>query len=307
MTGMTQGISGASITRKARASREVYSPGRIAWRKLRSNKLAMFGMIFLTLLIIAVLLAPVLATHDRDAIEMFSMDKPPTEKFILGTDSIGRDVYSRLLYGGQISLGVGLAAVLLQVTIGVTLGAIAGYIGGAADAIIMRLVDMILCFPFYVIAISMAAVFGGSALNIIIIIGVLSWTGVCRIVRAQVLSLRSREFTEAARALGLTPLEIIRSHMLPNCVSPIVVNATLGMASAILTEAGLSFLGMGVTPPQPSWGNMLSAAQNITALQHYWWQWLPPGLLVFMTVLCVNFLGDGMRDALDPRTRQAKE
>ena len=167
----------------------------------------------------------------------------------------------------------------------------------------MRLVDMVMCFPFYAIAISLAAIFGGSAFNVILIIGILSWTGVCRIVRAQVMSLRGREFTEAVRALGLTSTEIIFRHMLPNCISPIIVNATLGMASAILTEAGLSFLGMGVRPPQPSWGNMLSAAQNMVALRLQWWRWLPPGILVFLTVLSINFLGDGLRDAFDPRTR----
>lgn len=280
-----------------------YSPSRIAWRKLRRNKLAMFGLVLLILIIVMVLLAPVLATHDRDTIDMFAMNQKPSSEHILGTDDIGRDIFSRLLYGGQVSLGVGLAAVVLQVLIGVTLGAIAGYFGGAVDSIIMRIVDMVMCFPFYAIAISMAAILGGSALNIIVIIGVLSWTGVCRIVRAQVMSLRTREFTEAARALGLSPMEIIFKHMLPNCVSPIIVNATLGMAAAILTEAGLSFLGMGVNPPQPSWGNMLSAAQNMVALRHQWWQWVPPGLLVFLTVLCINFLGDGLRDALDPRTR----
>jgi peptide/nickel transport system permease protein len=303
MSLMTLSQIASQGARKARQNERSVSPGQITWRKLIRNKLAVFSMIMLSIIILSVLLAPVLATHDRDAIEMFSMDKRPSEKNILGTDSIGRDVYSRLLYGGQVSLGVGLAAVLLQVLIGVLLGAVAGYFGGFIDGLIMRIVDMIMCFPFYVIAISIAAILGGSALNIILIIGMLSWTGVCRIVRAQVLTLRTREFTEAARALGLSPMEIIFKHMLHNCVSPIIVNATLGMASAILTEAGLSFLGMGVTPPQPSWGNMLSAAQNMVALRSYWWQWLPPGLLVFLTVLCINFLGDGMRDAMDPRTR----
>ena len=293
----------AAMAGEKRAKEAVYSPGRIAWRKLRRNKLAMFGLIMLVIIVTLVALAPVLATHSRDAIEMFSIEKPPSEKHLLGTDDIGRDVFSRLLYGGQVSMSVGLAAVLLQVLIGVTLGALAGYFGGFVDSLIMRLVDMVMCFPFYVIAISMAAVLGGSAMNVVIIIGILSWTGVARIVRAQVMSLRTREFTEAARALGLNPLDIIVKHMLPNCINPIIVNATLGMAAAILTEAGLSFLGMGVTPPQPSWGNMLAAAQNLVALRSQWWRWLPPGLLVFIVVLSINFFGDGLRDALDPRTR----
>ncbi|HML46614.1 MAG TPA: ABC transporter permease [Clostridia bacterium] len=288
---------------KKRIQKEFLSPGRLAWEKLKRNRLAMFGMAVLIVLVIASLLAPILATHDRDAVDMFAVEQAPGNGHLLGTDDIGRDVFSRLLFGGQISLGVGFAAVLLQVLIGVTLGAVSGYFGGFVDALIMRIVDMVMCFPFYVIAISMAAIFGGSAMNIVIIIGVLSWTGVARIVRAQVLSLRTREFIEAAKALGLRPWEIILKHMLPNCLSPIIVNATLGMAVAILTEAGLSFLGMGVRPPQPSWGNMLSAAQSMIALRYQWWRWLPPGLLVFLTVLSINFLGDGLRDALDPRTK----
>ncbi len=288
---------------KKNPPKEFLSPGRLAWGKLKRNKLAMFGLVMLLLLIVISLLAPVLATHDRDAVDMFSVEQAPGKGHLLGTDDIGRDVFTRLLYGGQVSIGVGLAAVLLQVLIGVTLGAISGYFGGFVDTFIMRVVDMVMCFPFYVIAISMAAIFGGTATNIVIIIGILSWTGVARIVRAQVLSLRNREFIEAARALGLKPGEIIVKHMLPNCLSPIIVNATLSMAVAILTEAGLSFLGMGVRPPQPSWGNMLSAAQNMIALRYQWWRWLPPGLLVFLTVLSINFLGDGLRDALDPRTK----
>ena len=288
---------------KKNPPKEFLSPGRLAWGKLKRNKLAMFGLVMLLLLIAISLLAPVLATHDRDAVDMFSVEQAPGKGHLLGTDDIGRDVFTRLLYGGQVSIGVGLAAVLLQVLIGVTLGAISGYFGGFVDTFIMRVVDMVMCFPFYVIAISMAAIFGGTATNIVIIIGILSWTGVARIVRAQVLSLRNREFIEAARALGLKPGEIIVKHMLPNCLSPIIVNATLSMAVAILTEAGLSFLGMGVRPPQPSWGNMLSAAQNMIALRYQWWRWLPPGLLVFLTVLSINFLGDGLRDALDPRTK----
>jgi peptide/nickel transport system permease protein len=289
--------------KKEDSRRELLSPGRIAWGKLKRNKLAMFGLMMLCLLVAVSLLAPILATHDRDAVDMFSVEQAPGKGHILGTDDIGRDVFSRLLFGGQVSMGVGVCAVLLQVLIGVTLGAVSGYFGGFIDSCIMRLVDMVMCFPFYVIAISMAAIFGGGATNIIIIIGVLSWTGVARIVRAQVMALRGREFIEAARALGLKPSQIILKHMLHNCLSPIIVNATLSMAGAILTEAGLSFLGMGVNPPQPSWGNMLSAAQNMIALRYQWWRWLPPGMLVFLTVISINFLGDGLRDALDPRTK----
>ena len=282
----------------------VLSPGRIVWKKLCHRPLAMIGGVVLILLVITVLLAPQLATHGRDDIDMFAMEQAPSKDHILGTDEVGRDVFTRLLYGGRVSLGVGFAAVLLQVLIGVTLGAIAGYFGGIVDAVIMRLIDIIMCFPFYVIAISMAALMGPSAWNVILIIGILSWPGIARIVRGQMLTMRSREFIEASRCLGLSSREIIIKHMLPNTLSPIIVYATLGMANAILTEAGLSFLGMGVNPPQPSWGNMLTKAQSMRVLTSQWWRWLPPGMCIFVTVLSINFLGDGLRDALDPRTKQ---
>ena len=293
-----------SKDRSANKANMVLSPGRIAWKKLYRRPLAMFGAVVLILMIIAVLLAPQLATHGRDDIDMFATEEAPGKEHLLGTDEIGRDVFTRLLYGGQVSLGVGFAAVILQVVIGVTLGAIAGYFGGWVDACIMRLIDIVMCFPFYVIAISMAALLGPSAWNVVLIIGVLSWPGVARIVRGQMLSMRSREFIEASRCLGLTSREIILKHMLPNTLSPIIVYATLGMANAILTEAGLSFLGMGVNPPQPSWGNMLTNAQSMRVLTRQWWRWLPPGMCIFFTVLSINFLGDGLRDALDPRTKQ---
>lgn len=290
--------------RSANKANVVLSPGRIAWKKLLHRPLALAGAVVLILMVIAVIFAPQLATHGRDDIDMFATEQAPGKGHLLGTDEIGRDVFTRLLYGGQVSLGVGFAAVILQVLIGVTLGAIAGYFGGWVDACIMRLIDIVMCFPFYVIAISMAALLGPSAWNVVLIIGVLSWPGVARIVRGQMLSMRTREFIEASRCLGLTSREIIVKHLLPNTLSPIIVYATLGMANAILTEAGLSFLGMGVNPPQPSWGNMLTNAQSMRVLTKQWWRWLPPGLCIFLTVLSINFLGDGLRDALDPRTKQ---
>lgn len=282
---------------------ESLSPGKIAWTKFRKNKLAMFGAFVLILLVLATVFADFIAPCDPNELDIFATTKAPDGNHMLGTDEVGRDVLSRLLYGGRVSLTVGIAAVALELVIGVTLGALAGYFGGWVDSVISRLVDIVMCFPFYVIAVSMAAILGASARNIVIIIAVLSWTGVSRIVRAQVMSLRNREFVEAARALGLSPSEIIIRHILPNCLSPIIVNATLAMASAILTEAGLSFIGMGVSLPTPSWGNMLSAAQDMTALRFHWWRWLPPGLCVFLTVLSINFVGDGLRDALDPRVK----
>ena len=292
--------------RSANKANVVLSPGRIAWKKLLHRPLALAGAVVLILMVIAVIFAPQLATHGRDDIDMFATEQAPGKGHLLGTDEIGRDVFTRLLYGGQVSLGVGFAAVILQVLIGVTLGAIAGYFGGWVDACIMRLIDIVMCFPFYVIAISMAALLGPSAWNVVPIIGVLSWPGVARIVRGQMLSMRTREFIEASRCLGLTSREIIVKHLLPNTLSPIIVYATLGMANAILTEAGLSFLGMGVNPPQPSWGNMLSRASNAVAAINFWWQWVFTSAILILTTVCINTIGDTLRDVMDPKSTNDK-
>ena len=232
-----------------------------------------------------------------------NIESSPGSLHILGTDELGRDVFTRLLYGGRVSLGVALCATVIQLAIGVSLGCISGFYGKWVDNIIMRIVDIVMCFPFFVIAITIASLFGASVWNVILIIGLLQWTGVARIVRAQILSLKQSEFIEAARAMGLSSLEIIRKHIIPNVLSPIIVNATLNVATGILMEAGISFLGLGVKQPQPSWGNMLSAAQSMRVIQYEWWLWIPAGLLVFLSVLSINFVGDGLRDALDPKMK----
>ncbi|MCB2298745.1 ABC transporter permease [Clostridium tagluense] len=271
--------------------------------KLKQNKLAMIGIIILSVLITSAIIAPFLTKYKMDDIDLFNISAAPNTDHILGTDDLGRDVFTRLFSGGRVSLGVGIFATLIQILIGVTLGAVSGYYGGFIDSIVMRLVDIIMCFPLFIIAVALSAVMGPSIWNLIIIIAILSWTGIARIVRAEVLSLKEREFIEASRALGLNDFEIIRKHVLPNILSPILVSATLAIADAILTEAALSFLGMGVKPPQPSWGNMLSAAQSMRTLRYEWWLWVPPGLLIFFTVLSINFLGDGLRDIMDPKEK----
>ena len=273
-------------------------------RILGKNKLALVGLILLMLFIVLAILAPVMTSYDRDAIDLGMIETPPSREHLLGTDELGRDVLTRLLYGGRVSLGVGLAATVLQLVIGVTLGAIAGYYGGIADSIIMRLVDIMMCFPFFVIAISMAAIMEPGVLSLVIIIGILQWTNIARIVRVEILSLKQREFIEAGRVLGLNSFEMITRHLLPNLLAPLIVYTTLAIANGILLEAGLSFLGMGVRQPQPSWGNMLTAAQSMRVLQSQWWLWMPPGLMVFLTVLSINFLGDGLRDGLDPKLKR---
>jgi peptide/nickel transport system permease protein len=267
------------------------------------NKLARLGFIFLALFVLIAIFAPILSTYGRDSIDLMSIESHPGLKHFLGTDELGRDVFTRLLYGGRVSLGIAISATVLQLLIGVTLGCISGFYGKWIDNAIMRIVDTVMCFPFFVIAITIAALIGPSVWNVILIIGLLQWTGVARIVRAEILSLKKSEFIEAARAMGLSNFEIITKHLLPNTLSPVIVNATLSVAQGILMEAGLSFLGLGVKQPQPSWGNILSAAQSMRVLQYEWWLWIPAGLFVFLSVLSINFVGDGLRDALDPKMK----
>lgn len=272
-------------------------------KRFLKNKLAVVGFILLTLFVFAAIFAPILAQSERDTIDLLNIESAPTLKHLLGTDELGRDVLTRLLYGGRVSLGVAIIATILQLLIGVTLGCISGFYGKWVDNVIMRIVDTFMCFPFFVIGITIAALIGPSIWNVILIIGILQWTSVARIVRAEILSLKKSEFIEAARAMGISNFKIIYTHLLPNTLSPIIVNATLIVAQGILMEAGLSFLGLGVKQPQPSWGNVLSAAQSMRVLQYEWWLWIPAGLLVFLSVLSINFVGDGLRDALDPKMK----
>ncbi|WP_026888612.1 oligopeptide ABC transporter permease [Clostridium beijerinckii] len=265
------------------------------------NKLAAIGFCLLSIFVLAAIFAPFLSSYGRDSIDLMNIESQPSLRHLFGTDELGRDVFTRLLYGGRISLGIAVSATALQMIIGVTLGCISGFYGGWIDNAIMRIVDTIMCFPFFVIAITVAALAGPSVWNVIFIIGLLQWTGVARIVRAEILSLKQSEFIEAARAMGLNGFEIIINHLLPNTLSPVIVNATLAVAQGILMEAGLSFLGLGVKQPEPSWGNILSAAQSMRVLQYEWWLWIPAGVLVFLSVLSINFVGDGLRDSLDPK------
>lgn len=275
----------------------------MAWIKFKKNKLALFGSLILIILIIFSLLASFITKVDINKVDLSNISSPPSGEHILGTDEMGRDIFSRLIYGGRVSLLVGVMATFIQVTIGVTLGAIAGYFGGAVDFIIMRIVDIFMCFPFFVIAITLAALLGPSVWNVILIIGVLSWTSIARIVRAEILSIREMEYIEASKAIGLNWNEIIIRHIIPNVIPSILVTSTLAIAGGILTESALSFLGLGVKLPKPSWGNMLSSAQKMSTLKNQWWQWVPPGLSVLLTVLSINFIGDGLRDALDPKIK----
>lgn len=302
-------ISDQKITNKAQEENlatqsTVISPWKIMWRRLRKNHLAMLGLIIIVIMGLLAILAPVIAPYGRDAVNLLNTNAKPSGEHLLGTDSLGRDIYTRLLYGAQISLTVGFVSTGLRVLIGVVLGGIAGYYGKTIDNLIMRFADIFSCLPFLPIAITFVALMGPSIYNVMLVLALIGWPGIARIVRAEILSLREREFMEAATALGISDFKKIVSHLLPNTMASVIVSATIGIAGAILTESALSFLGLGVAPPTPSWGNMLTDAQNQYVLKHRWWQWVPPGLAIFLAVMCFNLLGDGLRDALDPRLKQ---
>ncbi|WP_456325506.1 ABC transporter permease [Desulfonauticus submarinus] len=244
-------------------------------------------------------LAPYLAPYDPTAINVNAIFQPPSSLHWLGTDALGRDVFSRLLYGARVSLWVGFLAVGISIVIGLGLGLVAGYFGGLVDEIIMRFVDIMLCFPSFFLILAVVAFLEPNLTNIMIVIGLTSWMGVARLIRAETMSLKNREFILAARLNGASVLRILFVHILPNGIAPVLVSATLGVASAILVESGLSFLGIGVQPPIPSWGNMLMEGKDVLEIAP--WLSIFPGLMILITVLGYNLLGESLRDMLDPR------
>lgn len=274
----------------------------MAWRRYRQHVPAMISsVILLILLFTAIFSAQITGGCDPYASNLQNFRAAPSAEFPLGTDTLGRDVFCRLIYASRVSLSVGLVAVSIYLVIGTLLGLVAGYVGGLVDSVIMRLSDVILSFPLLMLIIVIVSVIGPSIYNVMIVIGLLGWPPVCRLVRANVLSIKQKEFVTAARSAGVTGVRISLRHILPNTLSEVVVTGTFGVAAAILTEAGLSFLGLGVQPPMASWGNMLIDAQSLTILESMPWLWLPPGLMIALSVLSINFIGDGLRDALDPR------
>ncbi len=274
------------------------------WHRFSRHRLALIGLAVLAILIVGAVGAPVIARKNPYTVDLSSYRKPPSAKHLLGTDAAGRDVFSRLLYAGRVSLSVGLVAVSIYTAIGLVLGALGGFFGGWVDSVVMRLADVFLSFPSLIIIITMVSVLGPSVYNVMLAIGLLGWPAIARLLRGDLLSLREREFVTAARAIGVPSHRIIVRHLLPNALAPIIVAATFGIANAILLEAGLSFLGLGVQPPTASWGNMLTNAQSITVLATMPWLWLPPGFMIAVAVLSINFIGDGLRDALDPHLRR---
>ncbi|MGI5984139.1 MAG: ABC transporter permease [Sakamotonia sp.] len=274
-------------------------------KKFVHNKKAMLGLAIVMILVLAVVFIPLFAdldpyTTDRAA----GFNKPPSDAHILGTDDVGRDLFARLLYGGRISLFVGITSTIISVLIGIPLGLIAGYFRGTAESIIMRTADAFMSFPSMVLILVLVAVFGPSILTVTVVIGVLGWTAIAKLIYGNVLSIREREYIQAARAVGVSTRKILFSEVLPNAIPPVWANISFRVAGAILTESSLSFLGMGVQTPQASWGNIIFAAQNLLVLTARPWVWLPPGICIILVVIGFNFIGEGVRDALDPKTKE---
>jgi len=272
------------------------------WEMFYKNKLALAGCGIVLALFAVSLLAPAIAPYDPGAIDLKNVLAQPSGEHWFGTDQLGRDVFSRMIWGARISLKVGFVATGLAILIGMVLGAVAGYYGGWIDATIMRFVDVMLCFPTFFLILAVIAFLEPSIWNIMIVIGLTGWMGVTRLVRADFISLRERDFVRAARAAGANDARIIFMHILPNALASILVAATLGIAGAILTESALSFLGIGVQPPTPSWGNILTAGKDNIDIA--WWLSLYPGLAILITVVGYNLLGEGIRDASDPRLKR---
>jgi len=275
--------------------------GESLWRRFSRNRLAVFGLVVLVLMVLVAVAAPLIAPYDPNEIS-YDFLAPPSEKHPLGTDDVGRDELSRLIYASRVSLTVGICVSILTVTIGTVMGAVAGYYGGRTDAWIGGGVNVLLSIPMIPLAMVLGAFLKTNLLFIVLILGFLSWTGVARIIRAEFLSLKEREFTLAARLIGVSDLGIIVRHILPNTMALIIVAATLQVATAILAESALSYLGYGIQPPTASWGNMLQNAQRFFRVNPMLAVY--PGVLISLTVISINFVGDGLRDALDPRLRR---
>jgi peptide/nickel transport system permease protein len=269
------------------------------------NRLAYFGLVFIVLLVLVALFAPWIATHDVGAIDLLARYKGPSAEHWLGTDATGRDVFSRVVFGARISLEVGLVVVAVSAVVGTLIGALAGYYGGWIDRVVSGYVfNVFLAFPGLLLAIAMVAFLGAGLNKLILALCVIGWVGYARVMRGQVLKVREYDFVQAARALGARDWRILLFHVLPNAVQPLIVQASLGMAGAVLSEASLSFLGLGVPPPAPSWGVMLEEARDLATLTRAPHAMLAPGLAIALTVLAFNFLGDGLREYLDPRQRK---
>lgn len=271
------------------------------WRRFCRHKFAVAGLVVIGLLMCCAVFAPLIAPENPYTIGS-EFGAAPSKAHLLGTDPIGRDVLSRLVYGSRVSIGVGIGTVAIATLLGILLGLESGYFGGFIDMIIMRIADVFMSFPTMILLMVISSIVGPGLDRIILIMGILGWPGVARLVRSNVLSIKQLDYTKSAVALGFKTQRILFLHILPNAMGPILVNATFGIARTILVESSLSFLGMGVNPPTATWGNMLTDAQSLTTLTARPWLWVPPGVMILLSVLAFNFVGDGMRDALDPKS-----
>ena len=275
-----------------------------AVKKFMHNRKAVLGLINVCFLVLAVILIPIFMKLDPYTTDRaVGFNKAPCSGHPLGTDDVGRDLFARLLYGGRISLFVGIMSTIISVLIGIPLGLIAGYFRGIAETVIMRVADAFMSFPTMVLILVLVAVFGPSILTVTVVIGVLGWTAIAKLIYGNVLSIREREYIQATKAIGMSTPKILLSEVLPNAIPPVWANISFRVAGAILTESSLSFLGMGVQTPQASWGNIIFAAQNLLVLTARPWVWFPPGICIILVVVGFNFIGEGVRDALDPKTK----
>ncbi len=289
------------MNQKKQNKEKKYSFWGDTWKRLKRNRLAMFGLFIIGLLVFCAIFADLIAPYDYATQDLMNAYQGPSLQHWFGTDEFGRDILSRVIYGTRISLQIGFIAVGISLIFGGFLGAVAGYYGGKLDNFIMRVMDIIMSIPSILLAISIVAALGSSMTNLMIATGISYIPSYARIVRASILGIKDQEFIEAAKAVGTSDWTIIIRHILPNCLAPIIVQATLGVAFAILTAAGLSFIGLGIAPPTPEWGSMLSTGRNY--IRDYWHMTLFPGLAIALTIFALNVLGDGLRDALDPKLR----
>lgn len=277
------------------------SPTKKAWQRFRRHTLAMVGLVVFGIILLSAVIAPAMDRYPPNELSLREKFQSPNTEHWLGTDRVGRDIWSRTLHGGRVSLAVGFSAAFVSMTIGIVLGAIAGYYGGATDMVVMRFTDVMMTFPRVIIILTVAIFLGQSITNVILLIGLFSWMGTARLVRGQVLSIREEQFVLAARSLGARDFLIILAYVMPNVIAPLLATVTFAISGAILLEAGLSFLGVGIPPPTASWGNMLETARSLDVLQDGPWMWIPPAVMIVLTILSINFIGDGLRDALDPK------
>ncbi|WP_018923312.1 oligopeptide ABC transporter permease [Salsuginibacillus kocurii] len=281
-----------------------HSPTRIVLKRFLKNKMAVLGIVLLVLITIISFSAPLITDHDPTSTDMLNIHADPDDEHLLGTNGVGQDNFARLLYGGQVSIQIGVYIAIMVTAIGVVLGSLAGYYGGKVDGIIMRFTDLFLIFPFLLMVLTVVTILEETSLLILVVtLGLIVWPNITRILRGTYLTLREQEYVLSARSIGASDFRIIIKHLIPNAIGPIIVNATVIMAQMIILEAALSFIGFGIPEPTPTWGSMLNEARNLGILTGQPHMWLPPGLLIVLTVLSINFIGDALRDAFDPKSK----